>query len=84
MSRSTQPTGMRSEAMGASLMRRCDCTAPPRWLMPWTSACFTYRSFSTAAPDDETAMLTLKRFIPALFAELSPTARQACRKCGWM
>lgn len=32
--------------------------------------------FSTSAPDDETAILTLKRFIPAMFAELSPPARR--------
>lgn len=32
--------------------------------------------FSTAAPDDETAILTLERFIDALFAQLGPTARR--------
>jgi EpsI family protein len=32
--------------------------------------------FSTAAPDDETAIRTLARFIPAMIAELSPTARR--------
>lgn len=31
---------------------------------------------STAAPDDKSATLTLMRFIPALLAELSPTARR--------
>lgn len=32
--------------------------------------------FSTAAPDDETAIRTLKRFITPLFRALSPTARR--------
>lgn len=32
--------------------------------------------FSTAAPDTETAILTLRRFIKPLFASLSPTARR--------
>lgn len=32
--------------------------------------------FSTAAPDDEIAIMTLKRFIPAMIAELSPTGRR--------
>ncbi len=32
--------------------------------------------FSTAAPDDATAIRTLKRFIPEMIAELSPTARR--------
>jgi EpsI family protein len=32
--------------------------------------------FSTAAPDDEVAVLTLNRFITAMFAELGPTARR--------
>jgi len=32
--------------------------------------------FSTAAPDDETAITTLKRFIGPLFAQLGPTARR--------
>ena len=31
---------------------------------------------STAAPDDRTAILTLKRFIPAMLAQLSPIARR--------
>ena len=31
---------------------------------------------STAAPDDQTAIRTLGRFMPAMFAELSPTARR--------
>lgn len=31
---------------------------------------------STAAPDDETALLTLRRFFPLLLAQLSPTARR--------
>ncbi|MFZ5707011.1 MAG: exosortase-associated protein EpsI, V-type [Pseudomonadota bacterium] len=32
--------------------------------------------FSTAAPDDQVAIATLKRFIEPLFAELGPTARR--------
>lgn len=31
---------------------------------------------STAAPDDETAMITLKRFLPAMLEQLSPVARR--------
>ena len=37
--RSAAPRGMRSERMADDEMRRFDCTSPPRWLMPWTSAC---------------------------------------------
>jgi len=32
--------------------------------------------FSTAAPDDETAITTLKRFMDSLFVQLGPTARR--------
>src|SRR5690554_6346814 len=49
MIRSACPLGMRSEAISWSDSLMCDCTSPPRWLIPWTSACLRCRPASTAA-----------------------------------
>ena len=37
-------------------MRRFDCTSPPRWLMPWTSACFSCNPSARAARPMTVAM----------------------------
>ncbi len=35
--------------MGPEDSRRCDWTAPPRWAMPWTSACLNDSPSAKAA-----------------------------------
>lgn len=48
---SAAPWGIRSERISSELMRRFDCTSPPRWLMPCTSACLMWSpSLRAAAP----------------------------------
>ena len=40
MMRSALAYGIKSEYITSVDKRKCDCTSPPRWLIPCTSACF--------------------------------------------